>query len=100
MVELGTLFKLSNSVNAMVFINAGATFIPGNNQTTQLRVQGSSAASGTYSTITNSPNIFGKANIGIKVFSNKVLEGKLEYGYQFGQGYISQVGSAKLSYFF
>jgi hypothetical protein len=44
--------------------------------------------------------MLGKAKVGVQVFDGKDFDVKLEFGYQYGSGFISQSASAKLSYRF
>jgi uncharacterized protein with beta-barrel porin domain len=98
MVEYGGRINYGSRGYIRPYVAAGVSFLPNNNQTTELSFIG--ANSGTFTASTTSPNVLGKAKVGVQIFDGKDLDARLEFGYQYGSGFISQTASAKLSYRF
>jgi hypothetical protein len=98
MVEYGSRINFGSRGYVRPYVAAGFSFLPNNNQATELNFVG--ANSGTFTANTTSPSMLGKAKVGVQVFDGKDFDVKLEFGYQYGSGFISQSASAKLSYRF
>jgi len=100
MVEFGSDFLTEDKTRVKVFVSAGATFLPNNNQTMVTSFVGASAANGTFDVVTNGPDVLGRLNLGVEVFQASGFQVRAQYGLQAGQNYLSQSLSANLVYRF
>lgn len=99
-IEFGQDLMVDNKTRVKGLISLGATFLPNNQQKTPTSFVGSSSRLGSFDVITDGPDVLGRLNLGIQVFSGEDLELQAQYGLQAGQGYWSQSLSAKLTYRF
>jgi uncharacterized protein with beta-barrel porin domain len=100
LLEFGNDFLTEDKTRVKVYVSAGATFLPNNNQTMATSFVGASAANGTFDVVTNGPDVLGRLNLGVEVFQTNGIQVRAQYGLQAGENYWSQSLSANLVYRF
>lgn len=100
MIEIGGNLPFSDTMTVRGYLSAGASFLPNNKISTQMRFTSALDANGSFNVITNGPTAFGIVKAGLQAFQNDSFEVRAEYGLQAGQGYLSQSLGANLIYRF
>jgi hypothetical protein len=100
MVAFGADHVTADKTQVKVFVSAGATFLPNNQQKTSATFVGASDLNGTFDVVNGGPNVLGRFNVGVQIYAKAGYEVRAQYGLQAGQNYWSQSLSANLVYAF
>jgi outer membrane autotransporter protein len=100
MVEFGKDHVTADKTRVKVFVSAGATFLPNNQQKSSAAFVGASDLNGTFDVVNGGPNVVGRLNLGVQVYAKEGYEVRAQYGLQAGENYWSQSLSANLTYRF
>jgi outer membrane autotransporter protein len=100
MLEFGKDVLTKDKTRVKLFVSAGATFLPNNQQKTSATFVGASDLNGTFDVVNEGPDLLGRLNLGVQAYAKDGYEVRAQYGLQAGDNYISQSLSANLTYRF
>jgi hypothetical protein len=100
MLEFGKDVLTKDKTRVKLFVSAGATFLPNNQQKTSATFVGALDLNGTFDVVNEGPDVLGRLNLGVQAYAKDGYEVRAQYGLQAGDNYISQSLSANLTYRF
>ncbi|MEB3362036.1 MAG: autotransporter outer membrane beta-barrel domain-containing protein, partial [Synechococcaceae cyanobacterium] len=100
MLEFGGQSKLDPTTVLRYFLGVGLSYRPGVNGAMNSRFSQASPAEGSFQLYSQVPEVVGRFNLGLQLFSAQGLDLRLEYDLSVGGNYLSQVPTAKLTYRF
>jgi outer membrane autotransporter protein len=100
MLELGGRYDGPHGLRLRPYAAAGITLPSDDTWTTRARLEGAPEGSGGFSTETKMPSVLGNLDLGLQLYQERGLEVKLELGFQVGEDYHNQSGSARVAYHF
>jgi hypothetical protein len=99
-LEFGGQSKLDPTTVLRYFLGMGLSYRPGVNGAMNSRFSQASPVEGSFQLYGNAPEVVGRFNLGLQLFSSQGLDLRLEYDLSVGGNYLSQVPTAKLTYRF
>ncbi|MFH1554766.1 MAG: autotransporter domain-containing protein [Pseudomonadota bacterium] len=99
-VEVGTRVDLADGTVLRPFASLGASFLSNGSWITTSYLLGAPVGTGTFDTVTYTPDMLGNFDMGLQLVTAKNWEFKLDYGVSVGQDFLSQAGMARIAVHF
>jgi len=100
MLEFGGQRQLDPNTVLRPYLAVGMSYRPDVNWAMQARLSDAANRDGSFHLYGNAPELVGRLNLGLQVLRTNGFDLRLEYDLSAGDGYVSQIPSARLTYRF
>jgi uncharacterized protein with beta-barrel porin domain len=100
MLEFGGQRQLDPHTILRPYLALGLNIRPDFNWALNSRLQDAGSGTGTFRLYGNAPELLGRLNVGLQVLRSNGFEVRLDYDLSAGDGFVSQIPSARLTYRF
>ncbi|MFI0849459.1 hypothetical protein [Mesorhizobium sp. IMUNJ 23232] len=100
MVEVGGRLDLDAQTTLRPYAAFGVSYLPDNTRTVDARFASATLDNGTFTDYLESPDLLGRIDLGLQLYSGSGFEVKAGYTADIGESFLSQTASARVGFHF